>query len=91
MRQDWLVALPGEAGYGQHLQDRLVRGRDTGKSEDSTHSTGTAPKKRQIRSFLAFHFQVAGACGNGHVIFAHVIEKRIEWKEYEATVTGERE
>jgi intraflagellar transport protein 80 len=32
--------------------------------------------------------QVAGACGNGHVIFAHVIEKRIEWKEYEATVTG---
>ena len=47
--------------------------------------------KRQIRSYLAFHFQVAGACGNGHVIFAHVIEKRIEWKEYEATVTGERE
>ena len=35
--------------------------------------------------------QVAGACGNGHVIFAHVIEKRIEWKEYEATVTGEIE
>ena len=34
---------------------------------------------------------MAGACGNGHVIFAHVIEKRIEWKEYEATVTGERE
>ena len=32
--------------------------------------------------------QVAGACGNGHVIFAHVIEKRIEWKEFEATVTG---
>jgi len=34
--------------------------------------------------------KVAGACGNGHVIFAHVIEKRIEWKEFEATVTGER-
>ena len=33
--------------------------------------------------------QVAAACGNGHVIFAHVIEKRIEWKEYEATVTGQ--
>ncbi len=32
--------------------------------------------------------QIAGACGNGHVIFAHVIEKRIEWKEFEATVTG---
>lgn len=27
--------------------------------------------------------QVAGACGNGHVIFAHVIERRIEWKEFE--------
>ena len=34
--------------------------------------------------------QVAGACGNGHVIFAHVIEKRIEWREFEATVTGEK-
>ena len=34
--------------------------------------------------------QVAGACGNGHVIFAHVIEKRIEWKEFEATVTGRK-
>lgn len=34
--------------------------------------------------------QVAAACGNGHVIFAHVIEKRIEWKEFEATVTGRK-
>ena len=34
--------------------------------------------------------QVAGACGNGHVIFAHVIEKRIEWREFEATVTGRK-
>ena len=33
---------------------------------------------------------MAGACGNGHVIFAHVIEKRIEWKEFEATVTGRK-
>ena len=32
--------------------------------------------------------QVAGACGNGHVIFAHVIEKRLEWRDYEASVTG---
>ena len=29
-----------------------------------------------------------GACGNGHVIFAHIIERRIEWRDYEATVTG---
>ena len=34
--------------------------------------------------------QVAGACGNGHVIFAHVIERRIEWREFEATVTGRK-
>ena len=34
--------------------------------------------------------QVAGACGNGQVIFAHVIEKRIEWRDYEATVTGRK-
>ena len=32
--------------------------------------------------------QVAGACGNGHVIFAHIIEKRFEWKDYQATITG---
>ncbi|KAK3862875.1 hypothetical protein Pcinc_031302 [Petrolisthes cinctipes] len=32
--------------------------------------------------------QVAGACGNGHVIFAHVIENHLEWKNYEATVTS---
>ena len=34
--------------------------------------------------------QVAGACGNGQVIFAHVIEKRIEWRDYEGTVTGRK-
>ena len=61
-------------------------------SADGTQvSEDTTPMKRQIRPYLAIYFQVAGACGNGHVIFAHVIEKRIEWKEYEATVTGERE
>ena len=32
--------------------------------------------------------QVACACGNGNVLFAHVVEKRLEWKDYEATVTG---
>ncbi|XP_023711172.2 intraflagellar transport protein 80 homolog isoform X2 [Cryptotermes secundus] len=34
--------------------------------------------------------QVAGACGNGHVIFAHIIERRLEWKNYEVTVTGRK-
>lgn len=34
--------------------------------------------------------QVAGACGNGHVIFAHVIERRLEWKNYEVVVTGRK-
>ena len=36
-------------------------------------------------SWSADGTQVAGACGNGQVIFAHVIEKRIEWRNYEAT------
>ncbi|XP_018019947.1 intraflagellar transport protein 80 homolog [Hyalella azteca] len=30
--------------------------------------------------------QVAGAGGNGHVLFAHVIENNLEWHNYEATV-----
>ncbi|KAB7494111.1 Intraflagellar transport protein 80-like protein [Armadillidium nasatum] len=30
--------------------------------------------------------QVAGACGNGHVLFAHIIDKHLEWKNYEATI-----
>ncbi|CAL4111796.1 unnamed protein product, partial [Meganyctiphanes norvegica] len=34
--------------------------------------------------------QVAGACGNGHIIFAHVIENHLEWKNYEATVTSRK-
>ena len=41
-------------------------------------------------SWSADGTQVAGACGNGQVIFAHVIEKRIEWRDYEATVTGRK-
>ena len=39
---------------------------------------------------MLFLCQVAGACGNCQVIFAHVIEKRIEWRDYEATVTGRK-
>ncbi|KAL8593908.1 hypothetical protein ACOMHN_048345 [Nucella lapillus] len=35
--------------------------------------------------------QVAGACGNSHVIFANIIEKRLEWKNYEATVTSSKQ
>lgn len=34
--------------------------------------------------------QVAGGCGNGHVIFAHVVERRLEWKHFEATVRGRK-
>ena len=28
---------------------------------------------------------MAGACGNGQVVFAHVIEKRLEWRDYEVS------
>ncbi|XP_054838570.1 intraflagellar transport protein 80 homolog isoform X3 [Eublepharis macularius] len=34
--------------------------------------------------------QIAGACGNGHVIFAHVVEQRWVWKNYEITLTKRR-
>ena len=34
--------------------------------------------------------QLAGACGNGQVIFAHVIERRLEWKNFEVTVTDQK-
>lgn len=34
--------------------------------------------------------QIAGACANGNVIFAHVVNKRIEWKSFEATVIGRK-
>lgn len=34
--------------------------------------------------------QIAGACGNGHVIFAHVVEQRWEWKNFEITLTKRR-
>ncbi|XP_067007363.2 intraflagellar transport protein 80 homolog [Anabrus simplex] len=32
--------------------------------------------------------QVAGACGNGHVVVAHVIERRLEWDCYTATMVS---
>ena len=38
----------------------------------------------------SFSLQVAGGCGNGQVIFAHVIERRLEWRDYEATITGRK-
>ncbi|XP_053544624.1 intraflagellar transport protein 80 homolog isoform X2 [Ictalurus punctatus] len=31
--------------------------------------------------------QLAGACGNGQVIFAHIVEQRWEWKNFEITLT----
>eukprot|EP00794_Sanderia_malayensis_P011126 gene11126-12297_t len=34
--------------------------------------------------------QLAGACGNGQVVFAHVVQKRIEWSNFEATVTEQK-
>ncbi|KAM6961470.1 intraflagellar transport protein 80 homolog [Aplochiton taeniatus] len=34
--------------------------------------------------------QLAGACGNGHVIFAHVVEQRWEWKNFQVTLTKRR-
>uniref|UniRef100_A0A3Q4BDA6 Uncharacterized protein n=1 Tax=Mola mola TaxID=94237 RepID=A0A3Q4BDA6_MOLML len=34
--------------------------------------------------------QLAGACGNGHVIFAHVVEQHWEWKNFMITLTKRR-
>lgn len=31
--------------------------------------------------------QLAGACGNGQVIFAHIVEQRWEWKNFDITLT----
>lgn len=34
--------------------------------------------------------QLAGACGNGHVIFAHIVDQRWEWRNFEITLTKRR-
>ncbi|XP_076590790.1 intraflagellar transport protein 80 homolog isoform X2 [Chaetodon auriga] len=34
--------------------------------------------------------QLAGACGNGHVIFAHVVEQHWEWKNFVITLSKRR-
>ncbi|KAJ6669441.1 hypothetical protein lerEdw1_008251 [Lerista edwardsae] len=34
--------------------------------------------------------QIAGACGNGHVIFAHVVEQHLVWKNFGITLTKRR-
>ncbi|XP_076837223.1 intraflagellar transport protein 80 homolog isoform X1 [Brachyhypopomus gauderio] len=34
--------------------------------------------------------QLAGACGNGHVVFAHIVEQRWEWRNFEVTLTKRR-
>uniref|UniRef100_A0A3B5LZU8 Intraflagellar transport 80 homolog (Chlamydomonas) n=1 Tax=Xiphophorus couchianus TaxID=32473 RepID=A0A3B5LZU8_9TELE len=34
--------------------------------------------------------QLAGACGNGHVIFAHLVEQHWEWKNFSITLTKRR-
>lgn len=34
--------------------------------------------------------QLAGACSNGHVIFAHVVNQHWHWKNFELTLTKRR-
>ncbi|XP_033833163.1 intraflagellar transport protein 80 homolog [Periophthalmus magnuspinnatus] len=34
--------------------------------------------------------QLAGSCGNGHVIFAHIVEQHWEWKNFAITLTKRR-
>ncbi|XP_055013353.1 intraflagellar transport protein 80 homolog [Boleophthalmus pectinirostris] len=34
--------------------------------------------------------QIAGSCGNGHVIFAHIVEQHWEWKNFVITLTKRR-
>ncbi|NXU40962.1 IFT80 protein, partial [Drymodes brunneopygia] len=34
--------------------------------------------------------QLAGACGNGHVLFAHVVEQHWEWKNFQITLIKRR-
>ncbi|KAK8779293.1 hypothetical protein V5799_019367 [Amblyomma americanum] len=34
--------------------------------------------------------QVAGACGNGQIIFAHIIDRRLEWKNFEISMVGRK-
>lgn len=51
--------------------------------------------KPQIQSIFALAWssdstQIAGACANGNIIFAHVINKRVEWKSFEVTVVGRK-
>lgn len=41
-------------------------------------------------SWSADSTQVVGACGSGHVIFAHVVDRRLEWKCLEAVVSGRK-
>ena len=42
----------------------------------------------EIFSFWMLTLQVAGACGNGHVVVCHVVGRKLEWANYEMTVTG---
>ncbi|XP_072320219.1 intraflagellar transport protein 80 homolog [Eucyclogobius newberryi] len=34
--------------------------------------------------------QLAGSCGNGHVVFAHIVEQHWEWKNFVITLTKRR-
>jgi intraflagellar transport protein 80 len=51
--------------------------------------------KPQIQSIFCLCWssdstQIAGACANGNVIFAHVINRRLEWKSFEFNNTGRK-
>ncbi|XP_077295426.1 intraflagellar transport protein Oseg5 [Arctopsyche grandis] len=34
--------------------------------------------------------QLAAACSNGHVLFAHLIQRQMSWKNYSCTLTGRK-
>ncbi|XP_060098406.1 intraflagellar transport protein 80 homolog isoform X2 [Heteronotia binoei] len=63
--------------------------------EDSKYKWSYALEKPNTGSLFNIAWsidgtQLAGACGNGHVIFAHVVEQRWVWKNFEITLTKRR-
>ncbi|OXB63121.1 hypothetical protein ASZ78_000353 [Callipepla squamata] len=65
------------------------------RCKDVTHKWSYALEKPNTGSIFNIAWsvdgtQLAGACGNGHVIFAHVVEQRWEWKNFEITLIKRR-
>ncbi|XP_058277937.1 intraflagellar transport protein 80 homolog isoform X3 [Hirundo rustica] len=63
--------------------------------EDCRYKWSYALEKPNTGSIFAISWssdgtQLAGACGNGQVIFAHVVEQRWEWKNLEITLIKRR-